>query len=125
VSGGPRYQLGLTLGVVQGGAGVLRGGKLSANVDSDLRFFTFWYAIFGLLMLRAARQPESEATIVHAGAAGCLLAASSRVLSMRTVGAPSTVFKILMGIEFAIPAVIVPWQAVVRRRSAAASGSPA
>jgi Domain of unknown function (DUF4345) len=104
--------------LLTGGASVLQGGKVSANVDSELRFRASWYVIFGLLILRAARRPESETTIVRACGAGFFLAACGRLLSIRTVGPPSTVFKLLMGIEFAIPAVIVPWQRAVRGRSA-------
>jgi hypothetical protein len=110
-----------TIGVrdlLTGGDGVLDGGEVSPNVDSELRFRASWYAVFGLLMLRAARRPESETVIVRACAAGFLLAASGRVLSIRSVGPPTTLFKLLMGIEFAIPAVLVPWQEAVRRRSA-------
>ena len=108
------------LGVLQGGRGVLRGGTVSANVDSEMRFFASWYAVFGVLVLRAARRPESEAAIVRACAAGFLLAACGRVLSMRALGPPSPVFKVLMGLEFAVPAVIVPWQLAIRRAANAA-----
>jgi hypothetical protein len=108
------------LGVLQGGGGVLRGGTVSANVDSEMRFFASWYAVLGVLVLRAARRPESEATIVRACAAGFLLAACGRVLSMRALGPPSPVFKVLMGLEFAVPAVIVPWQLAIRRAANAA-----
>src|SRR5256885_16052843 len=87
----------------------------SANVDSEMRFFASWYAVLGVLVLRAARRPESEATIVRACAAGFLLAACGRVLSTRALGPPSPVFKVLMGLEFAVPAVIVPWQVAISR----------
>jgi hypothetical protein len=105
------------LGVVKGGDGVLDGGKVSANVDSEMRFFASWYLVLGLLVLRAARRPESEATIVRACGAGFFLAACGRVLSMRALGPPSTLFKALTAIEFAIPAVILPWQHTIRRMS--------
>src|SRR5256885_9670931 len=36
----------------------------SANVDSEMRFFASWYAVLGVLVLCAARRPESETTIV-------------------------------------------------------------
>ncbi len=108
------------LGVVQGASGVLNGGTVSANVDSEMRFFSSWYAVLGILVLRAARRPESEATIVRACGAGFLLAAGGRILSMRALGPPSTLFKVLMGLEFAVPAVIVPWQAAIRRVANAA-----
>ena len=104
------------LGVVQGGRGVLNGGTVSPNVDSELRFFASWYAVLGLLLLRAVRHPESETTIVRACGPGFLIAACGRLLSMKAVGPPSGLFKILTAVEFAIPAVIVPWQEAVRRR---------
>jgi asparagine N-glycosylation enzyme membrane subunit Stt3 len=107
-----------TLGVFTGGGGVLNAGSVSPNVDSEMRFFASWYAVLGYLLLRAVRQPESEATIVRACGAGFFLAACGRVLSMKRLGPPSTVFKVLTAIEFAIPAVIVPWHEAVRRQSA-------
>jgi Domain of unknown function (DUF4345) len=100
-----------------GGEGVVEGGRVSANIDSELRFRAAWYVVFGVLLLRAARSPESETVIVRACAAGFLLAGCGRVLSMRALGPPSTVFKVLMALEFAIPAAIVPWQSAVRRSS--------
>jgi hypothetical protein len=109
------------LGVVRCGGGVLRGGTVSANVDSEMRFFASWHAVLGVLVLRAARRPESEATIVRACAAGFLLAACGRVLSARALGPPSTLFKMLMAAEFAIPVVIVPWQVAIRRAAKAAA----
>jgi hypothetical protein len=42
------------------------------------------------------------------------------MLSMRALGPPSPFFKVLMGLEFAVPAVIVPWQLAIRRAAKAA-----
>ncbi len=106
-----------TLGVMQGGANVLDGGKVSANVDSELRFFASWYAVLGVLVLRAARRPEADTTVIRACGAGFFVAACSRVLSWASVGKPHPSFRVLMGLEFAIPAVIIPWQTKVARRS--------
>lgn len=97
-------------GVIRGAAEVINGGPVSANVDSEYRFYAAWYHVLGLLMLRAARQPESASTIIRAGGAGFLLAASGRALSARSLGPPHPLQRVLMGIEFAIPAVIIPWQ---------------
>lgn len=98
------------LGVAKGAAGVRNGGAVSASVDSELRFFASWYAVLGLLTLRAARQPEAEAVLVRACAGGFFLAACGRVLSMRAVGPPDPLFKALAAVEFAIPAVVLPLQ---------------
>jgi len=105
-----------TLGVVQGSRGVLNGGTVSPNVDSELRFFASWYAVLGFLLLRTVRRPEPETTIVRACGAGFLVAACGRALSIRALGPPSAVFKVLMAIEFAIPALILPWHEAVRRQ---------
>jgi len=106
-----------TLGVVNGGGGVVNGGSVSPNVDSEMRFFASWYAVLGILLLRSARQPEAAATIVRACGAGFFLAGCGRLLSTKELGPPSTVFKVLAAIEFAIPAVIIPWHEVIRRQS--------
>jgi uncharacterized protein DUF4345 len=88
---------------------------MSANVDSEYRFYASWYHVMGLLVLRAARRPESETTIVRACAAGFFIAACGRLLSVRAVGQPHAFQKVLTGIELAIPAIVLPWQAKVAR----------
>lgn len=100
-------------GVVQGAAQVVAGGPVSANVDSEYRFYSAWYAVFGVLLLGAARRPEQEARLIRAGAAGFVLAASGRVVSARTAGPPHPLQRALMAVEFVLPAVLVPWQAKV------------
>lgn len=78
-----------------------------ANVDSEYRFHAARYPISGVLLVRAAG--------VRAFSAGLLLAASGRTLSVRKLGPPNALQRVLMALEFAIPAVIVPWQAAVAR----------
>jgi hypothetical protein len=102
-------------GVLQGTDQVIQGGRPSANVDSEYRFYSSWYCVLGLLLLRGARRPEVASTTVRATGAGFLMAACGRLLSMRSRGQPHPTQKLLMGVEFAIPAVIVPWQASVAR----------
>ncbi len=106
-----------TLGVVNGGGGVVNGGSVSPNVDSEMRFFASWYAVLGILLLRGARHPEAEATIVRACGAGFFVAACGRLLSMKKLGRPSTLFTVLTAVEFAIPVVIIPWHEAIRRQS--------
>jgi hypothetical protein len=105
-----------TSAVVQGTANVLRGGNASANVDSEFRFYASWYAVFGVMLLGAARRPETETAVVRACGAGFLLAALGRVRSNRAMGRPHPLFLALNAAEFAVPAVVVPWQRVVARR---------
>jgi hypothetical protein len=111
-----------TRGVVQGARQVVAGGPVSANVDSEYRFYSAWYAVLGVLLLRAAPRPEQEAAVVRAAAGGFLLAACGRLLSIRTAGPPHPLQRGLLGVELVLPAVLVPWQARVSRRS---PGSPA
>jgi hypothetical protein len=116
------------VGVVTGVAGVLDGQRGSApdrrnnvspNVDSEMRFFAAWYAGAGLLLLRAARRPESEGRMIRGLCGVLLVSALGRLLSLVKVGKPHPVFRFLMGVEFAIPVVVVPWQAKVARASRA------
>jgi hypothetical protein len=101
--------------VLRGAAEVTGGGPVSARVDSEYRFYAAWYPVMGVLLLRAARAPEREAVVVRAVGAGFFTAACGRVLSLRSLGPPNTLQKVLMAVEFAIPVVIVPWQAQVAR----------
>jgi hypothetical protein len=105
-------------GVLTGVGGVRKGGTASANVDSELRFFSAWYAVGGLTMLRAARRVESDGATIRLICVGWLMAACGRLLSANQVGKPDRVFRVLTGAELAIPAVIVPWQAMVARQAA-------
>jgi hypothetical protein len=111
------------LGVVTGGAGVVGGGHVSANVDSELRFFAAWYAGAGVLLLCVRQRVDRETVVVRGVCAAILLGAAGRVLSIVTVGAPHALFLFLLAVELVIPAVIVPWQAAVARRAHAAAGS--
>ena len=109
-------------GVLQGTDQVIAGGRPSANVDSEYRFYSAWYCVLGIVLLRAGRRPEAATTTVRATGAGFLMAACGRVLPMRCRGQPHPTQKILMGLEFGIPAVIVPWQAAVARGTGSSRG---
>jgi hypothetical protein len=104
-------------GAITGAAEVLEGGPVSANVDSEYRFYAAFYPVIGVLLLRAARAPESETVVVRAASAGFLLAACSRALSVRRLGRPHPLQQTLMLIEFVVPALVVPWHTRVRSAS--------
>jgi len=105
--------------VLIGGDSVLNHGDVSADVDSELRFYAAWYVVAGALLLRAVRRIESEALIVRAVGAAFFIAGSARLLSLVTVGTPHAFALVLMVLEFVIPVVIVPWQAAVARPASA------
>ena len=102
-------------GVLQGGRGVRGAARVDPNVDSELRFFAAWYALAGVLVLRAARGPEAATATVRGVGAALWLAAFGRVLSWRREGRPHRVFVTLLGVELAVPVVLVPWQARLSR----------
>ena len=104
-------------GVLRGAAEVPGGGPVSASVDSEYRFYAAWYHVIGLLLFRAARDPEAGSPVVRATAGGLLVAACARVLSLRRHGRPHPSQVVLMALEFAIPAVLLPWHASVVARS--------
>ena len=107
-----------TLGVLMGGDGVLHGGHVSANIDTEMRFFAAWYVGGGLFTVRAARRLETEGTTIRIICAVWFLAACGRALSIVTKGAPDALFIVLMVVEFAIPLVVLPWHAAVSRHNA-------
>ena len=109
-------------GVLRGTAEVLDGGPVSANVDSEYRFYAAWYHVVGLLLFRAARRPEAESTVVRAAAGGLFVAACGRVVSIGRLGRPHRFQLVLLGLEFAIPAVLLPWHWSVVARSRQAQG---
>jgi hypothetical protein len=104
-----------TQGVPTGVGGVRNGGKATANVDSEFRFFSAWYAVAGLTMLRAARKVESDGGAIRVICVGWFIAACGRVLSVKKLGKPDRLFRVLTAIEFTLPAVVAPWQAEVAR----------
>jgi len=96
-------------GVLRGASGVRTGGPVSANVDSEFRFFAAWYATAGAAMLDAARAPEGATKAVRMSCGGLLAGAIGRALSSRRFGRPSPLYRILMAIEIALPALVLVW----------------
>ncbi|MEA2447715.1 MAG: hypothetical protein QOK47_1352 [Actinomycetota bacterium] len=100
------------------GAGLVPdSGAVSANVDSEMRFFATWYAVAGFVLLRAAPKVESQTTLIRTVAAAVFIAGCTRILSLIVVGKPDPLFLMLMAIELALPFVLVPWQSAVARRA--------
>ena len=104
-------------GVVLGVRTVPRPGEVIATVDSEMRFFSVWYAAAGVVLLRCVGRVESEGGYVRMVAAAFFLAGCARVLSIVLVGIPHPTQLVLMGIEFLLPLVILPWHAAVVRAS--------
>lgn len=104
--------------VVRGADAIPGTDSAVARIDSEVRFFAAWYIVAGaLLFLSAVRMERMRTAVVVAVGAGFFLAACGRALSWATVGEPEPAQVFLMIVEFVIPAVIVPWQLGVERRS--------
>ena len=98
------------------GAGMVQGaGGVSPSVDSELRFFGAWYAVAGVLLIRAASRLEADRFVIRALSLALFAAGCGRVLGLLTVGRPHTIFLVLMVLELVIPVVVLPWHAAVIR----------
>jgi hypothetical protein len=105
------------LTILIGAAFVLDGGRVSASVDSELRFYAAWYAAAGVVLLRASARIESEGSAIRAVCVVFFIAGCARLLSLIFVGTPHPVFLALMVAELTIPALVVPWQSAVARQT--------
>ena len=85
------------------------------SVDSELRFYAAWYAGAGALLLWTVPRIESAGIVIRAVCTVVFIAGAARLLSLVTVGKPHALYLVLMGIELAIPIVLIPWQAAVAR----------
>ncbi|HEV3474153.1 MAG TPA: DUF4345 domain-containing protein [Actinomycetota bacterium] len=106
-----------SLTVFLGSDSVLGGGPVSPTIDSELRFYAAWYAAAGVVLLRAAPRVEAAGGTIRGFGAVLFICGVARLLSLITVGTPHPISVALMVLEFVIPAVIVPWQAAVARRT--------
>lgn len=107
------------LGTVLLGVDSLVGAEpVSATVDSEMRFYAVWYVAAAIVLLRSVPRVESDGGTIRAIAGLFFIAGWSRVLSWLVLGRPHTLAVTLMVIELALPFVIIPWQAAVRRSDA-------
>ncbi len=105
------------LSVLLGGAMVQGAGTVAPSVDSELRYYGAWYALAGVLVLRAAREVESNTWLIRAVCAALFAGGCGRVISFVAAGTPHPTSLVLMSLELVLPVVIVSWQAAVARRA--------
>ena len=78
-------------------------GPGTANVDSEFRFFSAWYAAMGAVAINTAKvSPDTRRPTVAVLGAGWLLAASGRALASVRSGSPHPLFRVLGGVEAAL-----------------------
>jgi hypothetical protein len=78
-----------------------------ATMDSELRFYAALFVGFGLLCLRAARNPAQHGKDVPWLMLAFFAGGLGRALSWVSVGAPHPFFLTLMAVELALPPIIL------------------
>ncbi len=90
-------------------------GAVPANIDNEFRFFGAWYAIAGVVILRAVQRDEITPWLIRGVAVTLFAAASARLLGWATVGRPTSFQLLLLAIEYTLSVVLVVWQAWLGR----------
>ena len=103
------------LTVVLGADSVPSPGDPSANLESELRFYSVWWIGAGLFLAWLAPRIEERTLELRVFCALLFLSGLSRVFAALATDWPSTGQIILMAIELILPIVLVTWQARVAR----------
>lgn len=103
-------------GVVLGAREVTSAGPVPAAIDSEYRFYAAWYLTTGVAIARrGAPVARGEIPFVSAG---LWTAAAGRVLSLTQTGRPTRGQLVLLGVELALPLVLLSWQRRAARSEA-------
>lgn len=104
--------------VVAGAATVLLGsdsvpdpGDPSANLESELRFYSVWWIGAGLFVVWLAPRIHERTRELRVFCALLFLTGLSRVLAILDTDWPSTGQIVLMALELSLPPILVVWQA--------------
>ena len=103
------------LTVLLGADSVPSPGDPSANLESELRFYSVWWIGAGLFLAWLAPRIEERTLELRVFCALLFLSGLSRVLAALATDWPSTGQIVLMAIELVLPIVLVAWQARVVR----------
>ena len=103
------------LTVVLGADSVPSPGDPSANLESELRFYSVWWIGAGLFVAWLAPRIEERTLELRVFCALLFLSGMSRLFAVLATDWPSTGQIILMAIELVLPVVLVTWQARVAR----------
>jgi Domain of unknown function (DUF4345) len=79
----------------------------NATVDSRERFYSAYFAGYGLAWLRAARRSPVRAADVRLLAGLMLVSAIGRVMSLASHGRPHWLQEVLTAVEFVVPAAFL------------------
>ena len=84
------------------------------NVESEHRYFAAWWTALGPVLWSLAPDIERHERAVRGIAAATFTGGLARLLAARQVGAPHPLYRVLTGIELALPPVLVAWQRAAR-----------
>ncbi|MFD6198755.1 DUF4345 domain-containing protein [Mycobacteriaceae bacterium NPDC060252] len=89
-----------------GGSGtVIGGGDITASTDSQERFFSGLFAVYGVAWIWVARQSPIPGIAVRFLAAGLLVGGLGRVASLVGSGQPHPFWIVMLAVEILIPAL--------------------
>jgi len=79
----------------------------SANVDSELRFYSIFWIAYGVVLMRATGDVASYTKLVPILIAMFFAGGLARLMSLLTVGSPHLLFLTLMGVELVFPVFLI------------------
>ena len=101
--------------VILGADSVPSPNDAPANVESELRFYSVWWIGAGLFLAWLAPRVAERTLELRVFCALLFFSGVSRLLAAAATDWPSTGQLFLMGVELALPVVLVAWQARVVR----------
>ncbi|QCH23906.1 DUF4345 domain-containing protein [Mycobacteroides salmoniphilum] len=91
--------------LIGGGGTVIGGGGITASTDSQERFFSGLFAVYGVAWIWVARQSPIPGIAVRFLAAGLLVGGLGRVASLIDRGQPHPFWIVMLAVEILIPAL--------------------
>ncbi|MUM17636.1 DUF4345 domain-containing protein [Mycobacterium sp. CBMA271] len=89
--------------LIGGPVTVIGGGEVTASTDSQERFFSGLFAVYGLAWIWVARQTPISALAIRFLAAGLLVGGLGRVASLIDLGKPHPFWLVMLAVEIVIP----------------------
>lgn len=91
--------------LIGGARTVIGGGDITASTDSQERFFSGLFAVYGVAWIWVARQSPIPGIAVRFLAAGLLVGGLGRVASLIDSGQPHPFWIVMLAVEILIPAL--------------------
>jgi hypothetical protein len=87
-----------------------REGTANPTLESELRFYSGFYAAYGLAALRVAPRADRDTATVRALSGALFLAGAARAGGWLAAGRPHPLQRALLAVELALPPLIVAAQ---------------